>query len=155
MKIIQFGSSGNMIAVGEDEVTAVWFNIADNVKPFLDKFKVGDEVEIRSEKINGTETLKFIGKAGFAPKKPAFTPRATGGYTAKPAYQPKANVVTASAPTTASKFGRTPEENDSIKRQAIGHMTSRTLIALQGHVNTDNILIIMETVYKKYQELVG
>lgn len=48
-----------------------------------------------------------------------------------------------------------PEVSASIKRQAIGHMTSRTLIALTGQVDRNSVTEMMEVLYKKYQELVG
>ena len=50
---------------------------------------------------------------------------------------------------------KSPELQNSIKRQAIGHMTSRTMIGLQGIVHPDNVEELMEKVYKKYVELVG
>lgn len=56
------------------------------------------------------------------------------------------------------ELSNSPEEKnkqDSIKRQAIGHMTSRSLIALQGQVDVNNINSIIESLYKKYVELVG
>lgn len=54
-----------------------------------------------------------------------------------------------------NKPTRSSSTNESIKRQAIGHMTSRTLISLQGQVDEDNIEGLMERIYAKYQELVG
>ncbi len=43
----------------------------------------------------------------------------------------------------------------SIKRQAIGNMTSRTLIALQGQISVDEVDSVARKIYKLYQELVG
>lgn len=56
---------------------------------------------------------------------------------------------------SGGSYNKSPEVQDSIKRQAIGHMTSRSLIALQGQVDPNNITGLMEVLYKKYQELVG
>jgi len=42
----------------------------------------------------------------------------------------------------------------TIRRQAIGHMTSRALISLQGIVDVNNITSIAETLYKKFRTLV-
>lgn len=50
---------------------------------------------------------------------------------------------------------KSPQQQDSIKRQAIGHMTSRTLISLQGHIDLDNIYKVSEKLYAHYQKLVG
>ena len=50
---------------------------------------------------------------------------------------------------------KSPQQQDSIKRQAIGHMTSRSLIALQGHIDLINIYEVSEKLYHHYQKLVG
>jgi hypothetical protein len=50
---------------------------------------------------------------------------------------------------------RTSAVNESIKRQAIGHMTSRSLVALQGTLDPNTIQDIIRTLYKLYTELVG
>jgi len=54
-------------------------------------------------------------------------------------------------------FGKSPDVQASIKRQAIGHMTSRTMIALQGTeaVSEAKLTTTIETIYKLYQNLVG
>ncbi len=58
--------------------------------------------------------------------------------------------------TTATKtWGKTPEEQNSIKQQAIGHMVSRTLIGLSGHLDLNNIEEVIEKLYAKYKEVVG
>lgn len=48
----------------------------------------------------------------------------------------------------------TTSKQESIKRQAIGHMASRSLISLQGHITPNNIEEIATRLYKKFQELV-
>ncbi len=45
--------------------------------------------------------------------------------------------------------------NNSIKRQAIGHMTSRSLVALQGTLDPNTIQEQIRALYKLYTELVG
>jgi len=45
--------------------------------------------------------------------------------------------------------------NASIKRQAIGHMTSRSLVALQGTLDPNTIQEVIRSLYKLYTELVG
>jgi len=52
-------------------------------------------------------------------------------------------------------YTKSPEVQQSIKRQAIGHMTSRSLIALTGQVDVNNIEEIAESLYKLYVKLVG
>ncbi len=59
------------------------------------------------------------------------------------------------APKSGSGYGKSPEVQASIKRQAIGHMTSRTMIALQGHIDPNNIQEQIRAIYALYVELVG
>jgi len=56
---------------------------------------------------------------------------------------------------TSGGYIKSPEVQESIKRQAIGHMTSRSLISLQGHIDVNNIQEIAESIYKMYVKLVG
>ena len=46
-------------------------------------------------------------------------------------------------------------KQESIKRQAIMHAVSRTLIAMQGLVDINNVCGFIDTLYSKYQEKVG
>ena len=50
---------------------------------------------------------------------------------------------------------KSPEIQDSIKRQAIAHAVSRSLISLQGHLDLTNIYEVSEKLYHHYQKLVG
>jgi len=52
-------------------------------------------------------------------------------------------------------YDKSPEVQASIKRQAIGHMTSRTMIGLAAHLTPENINDVLETIYNKFVELVG
>jgi hypothetical protein len=144
MQIVKFGTAGKMVLIGDDPKKATWYLISNEVRPFLEKFKIGDSVTIRSEKRNGTNTLLFISAEGAEP-----TPTKTysgGGQT---------HATSAPTTTTTKTYGKSQEEQDSIKRQAIGHMTSRTLIALQGQVTQENILDLIELIYDKYVQKVG
>ena len=169
MKIIRFGPSGKMVLIGEDKNHSTWYVIGDKVRTFLSKFKEGDDVSIRAEKgADGrSEVLVFIqpatagepstGNGGGEPAEPqeptSSAPASTGykkPWTGKP-WQGKSNYQ---APAQKS-YGKTPEEQETIKRQAIGHMTSRTMIGLAAHLTPENIHEVMESIYKKYVELVG
>jgi len=58
------------------------------------------------------------------------------------------------APKSKSLDGkfRTPEQ---ITKDEIGHMTARTMVALAGVVDPNNVTDVMRKIYKVYQELVG
>jgi hypothetical protein len=57
--------------------------------------------------------------------------------------------------TKTGSYTKSPEEQNTIKRQAIGHMTSRSLASMQGIITPDNIEEIITKLYAKYVELVG
>jgi len=127
MKVFAFSGDGKYIKIGETNETAQWYAITSAVKNFIKNISKGDEVEVRATKNSvGKLELQFINVTKKASDS-GFAPR----------------------------YGKTPEEQESIKRQAIGHMVSRSLIALQGQVDVNNIQKVAEELYKKYQELVG
>jgi hypothetical protein len=134
MKIQRLGKAGKMIAINEDGQALEWYVIGDDVKSYINDLKQGDPVTIKYELKNNSKVLMYIkkldgtGNAGSAPAK---------------------------ASVSQQSYGRTPADNESIKRQAMAHATSRTMISLQGQVNESNIEQLMERIYKKYQELVG
>lgn len=141
MKVIKISSKGNMLSIGEDERSAKWYFLSEKVEGYVkSNIKVGDLVTIKSEDKNGDSTIVFISKEGnkLGAGSP-FKPRISQDF-------PKQEVKT---------YGKSPEEQNSIKRQAIGHMVSRSLIALQGQVDINNILSIIDTLYDKYVEKVG
>lgn len=94
-------------------------------------FKEGDEVEVETD---GHYITRISKKGASQARKPTYNPAPKRTYE-----KPK-------------------DVQESIKRQSIGNMTSRTLIALQGQIDLNTILgdnSIIEAIYRKYQELVG
>lgn len=159
MKILRLGAAGKNILIGEDSKNAVWYAISDNVKPYLKNFKEGDLVSIRAEKSNGKDLLLFISK----PKKEIEPKPVISNETLPP--EPGSPIVTHSASTETKKppysqdktvtHAKPLSEQHTIKAQAIGHMTSRALISLQGQVNTENIYDLIDTIYNKFTEKVN
>ena len=157
--------------------TAVWATCTQAVKDFAAKaFKEGDTVNVqyedtpngelkyhvsRIEKGDGTDT-----KTGGGTPNPSATgtpntdkPKCSDcGKELKDAKYEKCYVCNKKNPSKSKgkgSYGKSPEEQDSIKRQAIGKMTAQSLIAMQGQVDPNNIVGLIETLYKKYRELVG
>lgn len=149
MKIVRFGTKGQMVLLGLSSKDAKWYKMDEPVKKYISNFKEGDQIEIKSEMRDGKEVLLYISKSGG---NGSVVTQATQIANPPKAYtQPDATPVQQST----NKWEKSPEINDSIKRQAIAHATSRTLIALQGQVNVNNIEAVMEQVYNKYVKLVG
>lgn len=126
MQIWAISGDKKYLKIGEDFNSARWFGIPEALMTITALLIKGDVVELtHSQGADGKLVLETIKKTGAVPAK------------------------------EFKSYGKTPEEQNSIKRQAIGHMTSRTLIALQGQVDIGTIEGVMERIYKKYQILVG
>lgn len=148
MKLIKKGTAGKMVLIGEDSKSAKWYVIGENVQKFISGYNENDPISIRSEKVNGKDVLTFISKGG-------------NGSLPSAASQPESRLgedkpvgKSAYTPTTKS-YTKSPEEQNTIKRQAIMHAVSRSLNALQGFVNLDNIEEVTTKLYKHYETLVG
>ena len=184
MKILGVSRAGNMWLVGDDEKNGKWYFLGSNVTEFAKGFKRGDSVEITTEEKDKKHTISFIKRAGGASSptptptpstggnsmmykavctvcgkdcEVPFKPRSTAGITCKECFNASKGISTPSASSTghSSASSRPTDVQESIKRQAIGNMTSRTMISLQGLVNEQNVHTIVREVYKTYQELVG
>lgn len=148
----------------------VWATCSQAVKDFASKnFKTGDTVNVQYEETPNSQ-LKYhvtrIEKGNGTDTKKGATAPDTGKPTCEDCHKElkddkykKCWACNEKNPVKKSygkkSYDKSPEVQASIKRQAIGHMTSRTLIALQGHIDQNTIIGVMETIYKKYQELVG
>ena len=133
LKVQRKGTAGKMIAISEDGLPLEWYVITPSVAPYIGKINVGDTVTIKSEKKGDKNHLVHIVQVSGGTSSP--TP---------PAQEKK-----------AGWSPKSPEEQNSIKRQAIGHMVSRTLIGMQGAVNESNVEALIDKLYGKYQQVVG
>ncbi len=146
MKIWNISKNNKMYFIGDvekkedvkgDQKEARWYLITAKIADEAKKFKVGDDVDIKSSLQGSSFYLNFIGKIGTGPK----TETPPGG-----------GASSASSGKEKKYWGKSPEERNDIKRQAIAHATSRVL---QGAVTPDNVIELIEKVYKKFVELVG
>jgi len=151
MKIFAITDNKQFMKIGETDKTSEWYAVTPAVSQFVTRLKAGDSVEVRGiRNDNGQLSLQFIKKLNFEqpsyPKEPTMqTPP-----------QDFPDAIPPKQAETAPAWGmKSPEVQDSIKRQAIGHMTSRTLIALQGQIDLTNVESIIDRIYAKYVEKVG
>lgn len=113
-----------------------WASCTKQVQDYAGKnFAEGDDVEfeytVEDGKYNIEGYIKKVGGSSSSEKSRKETPQTSTGSRYDPAVQ------------------------ESIKRQAIGNMTSRTLIALTGQIDVNNVHEVAEEVYKTFQKLVG
>lgn len=138
MKIFCFGvKNPNSLCFIEGE-NKTWRYVTPAVQERFQFFKKGDEVDITLGSDN--KTVTFMKKSGSSDSAPVSHPSTSSPSTNN--YEKKT-------------YGKTPEEQNSIKRQAIGHMVSRTLVGMQGTFDVNTVGSIIDTLYKKYQEVVG
>lgn len=131
MKILAIGKQGKVFKIGENEADSKWF-VTDEVADYTKNIKRGDEVEIKSRQEGRDNYLTYIKVLG-SPEQAA----------------PSAF----SAPKTYASSGRSPDINESIRKQAIMHAVSRTLIGLQGQFDMNNVLDYIDVLYKKYESI--
>lgn len=136
MKIFAISQNGEMYQIGDSSETAKWHTLDRKVEEIAKQFKVHDEISASTERRGGSYCITYMGKPGATPQKSASEPTETT-YTGK------------------DRIDKGKDINTSIKKQAIAHATSRTIICLDGKLTTDNVLEVMEKIYKKYEELVG
>jgi hypothetical protein len=148
-KIVKFSRGNVYVFIGQDENNGKWYS-PSRVNKFMGSISVGDPVNIKSERIDKTNYLTFIQKANGT-SQPEVTSADIEPTVAKEPIQQQ----TASTVSKAKTSWRSPEEMESIKRQAIMHAVSRSLIALQGQYTSDNIEPVIRKLYSLYQELVG
>jgi hypothetical protein len=148
----------------------VWATCSKAVKEYAKKtFKEGDEVEFEYEEKDGKITINgYIkipggatpqdnadaGATGTDDTSPEFTCEVCGTALKDGKYK-KCYSCNQANPSSSSSKSYSPEVNESIKRQAIGHMTSRALMALQGQVDLNTIHDVTKKLYATFQELVG
>ena len=173
LKVFKLAAKGNMVKVGDATKSmdlAPWIFMTANVISTLPKDIEGKIVTYTTELQQGQKFINKITVVGASqpqanlneskPLTGAITPagKEVHATTQKDTFLPKEEWVAkmkAEGKWNEHVDTKSPEVQNSIKRQAIGHMTSRTMIGLQGIVHPDNVEELMEKVYKKYVELVG
>ena len=132
-KFVQVAFKKNMVKYSEDG-SELWVFCSSQVKNFAkENFKEGEEVEFEIEEKDGQQWIKgYIKKVGT-------------------------NEVGNSSPSTdkestskniTSYYGKHDRSvQESIKRQAVAHATSRVMICLQGQVDRNDCIEIYNTLY--------
>jgi hypothetical protein len=141
MKIFAVSGNKKFYRIGETFPASIWYTASEDIIAVASAMAKGDVVEIKSEPAvsGGNPLMTSIKKVGTAAPSNTSTSHA-------------------SAPNSSyqkSTYGKSPEEQNNIKRLALGNMVSRSLIALQGHIDLNNIYEIIDTLYSKYEEKIG
>jgi len=138
MKIVAFGKKNRNNVLLNNGKTEDWYFVSDRAKFDVNTLSVGQDIDVVFEE--SEKPGKYGQKGKF------ITSITTTGTSPTPVIEKKPFVPYS---------GKSQEEQNSIKRQAIGHMVSRTIIGLQGSVDINNVTSVIDTLYKKYVEVVG
>lgn len=180
-KYLAKSKNGKMLKIGQSatDPEAKWYFMTEAVIKFENgKFKNGDSVVIDCYEKDDNEYISKISKEGSdepihaetgAYPDNGFKEKPKQKWLSKEEWIQKKNAekgIVSTKPECPSPvvdnfkvpekktWGKSPEEQDTIRRQAIGHMASRALNSMAGHVNPGNVLELSEMLYKYFKKLV-
>ena len=138
LKIFAVGKGGAFLKLGKNFGDAEWY-ATEKVTKDSKELDKGHTVDVESE---------LQGKARFLTSiKKVVADEVATNY-------PKDVVAKPSLEKPVYLAGRNSENtSELIRRQSIGNMASRAIIALKGVVTEDNICDIVEKLYTKFDEL--
>lgn len=140
-----------------------WATTSEAVYNYAKKnFNDGDEVDVQYNVKNGQYFVSKIMKPGSgtakkeeAPKESSKPTCADCGKELKDDKYEKCYTCNKNnpSPKTGKRYGKTPEEQDTIARQNANHATSRALIALQGQVDVNSVFDVAEKLHEMFLRL--
>jgi len=117
-KLLGKSSKGNMLKI-EDLTNPKgyeWYFLGEKVIAFAKSIPDGSEVEFKSEERNGENTISFIKRVGVS--------------------GPEEAKSTSISSSTGKTYGKSPQEQDSIKKQAMLKAAADAVAtAMQGQVD--------------------
>jgi len=149
MKYFNVSPNGEMIKVGEDKKTAIWY--------YLGSFK--SQINVNTLKENDFVTIKFEKRGGSN----FLTAFSLGENVIKEQKQETTTEVKTQTENKQEPDTQTEKVPDDdkwlakdlrIQRQAIGKMTAKALIALQGIITVENVIDLIDKIYNKFREKV-
>jgi len=175
MKVVQVNDKKNLVQLKSDTDT-FWYKVNEadpsQVANVL-ALKAGDTVNAKFILANGVKTLTLLEKVNDVPKtvkeevkvanpnnfdaKAVFTCEKCGKVLKDNTYPTcyTCSMAERAKTGTTSKWGKTPEEQNSIRRQAVGHMTSITVAAMlknDTNLNVDDVVELIDKIYNKYNQ---
>jgi hypothetical protein len=174
MQVMQVNDKKNLVQLKSDTDT-FWYKVneADPKQvATVNVLKSGDEVNAKFSIANGVKTLTVLEKVDGSIKtakadvqvaspnnfdtKAIYTCEKCGKTLKDDTYPTCYTCSMAErAKTTKNKWGKSPEEQNSIRRQAVGHMTSVTVAAMlknDTNLNVDDVVKLIDKIYDKYDE---
>lgn len=156
-KILGISQAKNMIQLDENikGEKEVWLWLSLKSQKFIDRFKVGQEIEYDADEKDGKKTINFMKVKGTFSSKSVDTQEGCvcadcGAKLKDNSYETcyKCSMI------RREKENTSPEGMDkqkSIRAQAIGNMVSRSLISLQGTLDINNIGTVIDSLYEHYE----
>lgn len=144
MKLIRLSKTKEWALIGEDAASAKWYTIEESVRKFVESLAPESEVSIKYEQKGQKRHLTYMTAGGTSNGAGPMPPVVT---TPRPAV--------ASASGAGKSYSKSPEEQDTIKKQAIMHASSRLMINRAANLPADEVETEIRRWYKLYSELVG
>lgn len=161
-KILGISQAKNMIQLDENikGEKEVWLWLSLKSQQFIDRFKVGQEIEYDADEKDGKKTINFMKVKGTVSSvnnssksidaQEGYVCADCGAKLKDNSYETcyKCSMI------RREKENTSPEGMDkqkSIRAQAIGNMVSRSLISLQGTFDINNIGTVIDSLYEHYE----
>lgn len=144
----------NMLKIDIPEGSGIWAFCSPEVKAYAKKtFKEGDEVELQYEQKNGGYYITFIKRPGSSSTSETKKTAPQSKFVCEDCGKALKDGTYKKCYTCNQKKPSSSEEKDkssSIEKQNCNNATSRTLVALQGQVDINNILEIADKIWNFY-----
>ena len=157
-KITRVHNNGKMVQIGRDWLFS---GVDGEFQETVKALKPAQAVEYTFKKEHASLYLTAITVEGATTKVEKKEPVKTEKKETKKTEEKvtkEAPVAKRTLENSASSFlpdeSWTARKQLSIENQSIGKMTSQTLVALQGFVTNENVLELIQEIYKKYEGLI-
>ena len=145
------------VYVDDNDKKGTWYSCSNAVYDYVSKnFKEGDKVTLQTDNDTVVKVTKGEGVVQEAKTTPKYVCEDCGKELKDGKYK-KCYNCNKKAPKTSTEnksYGyKSPEVQESIRKQAVGHMVSRSLIALQGQVDINAIHEVIKALYVTYDNL--
>jgi hypothetical protein len=156
MLLLSRSKEGNMLKMENKQDTKgyTWYFLAPNVLEHSKNIPYGSDLDLTIQNKEGKEYITLIKTNGDFKPVGDFKCIRCGAKLKDETYK---TCYTCSM-EIKKELANSPEEkekNEVFKRQTIAHAVSRSLIALQGQVDVNNINSIIDSLSAKYKEIVG
>jgi len=149
-RVVAVAGTGEFYKIGKDLQNSYWYG-KGNVD--VSQLVKGNEIEFQyGTDQTGKRAITAI--ISSTPSPASTAPAATTQYPAKQQY---GGYKKPFVPFEKKPYGKSADEQEAIKAQAVGHMVSRSLMVFNGQLDVNNLAVLenlIEKLYDKYYAIV-